>query len=228
MPSHILVTLLLKEAFAVWREEPWRFLLFGVFITGLNLLCSLASIPGVMIFTALQGPLFAGLALATVSVEAGQRPGTAEFLGGSRMMGPLMLLSLLTGLISLAGYMLLVIPGLLISTIWFCVVPWMILRGETLSESLKGSQALVMPAFLAVFVLEVLLAAVDALVSLPLLQRVLSEEGSSLETLMPVLLANCLLVPFSGILATLVFLQQTGTQLRNRQTPGADSAGRNA
>lgn len=210
MAPHVYALLILKEAFRIWREEPGRFLLFGAFITGLNLLCSLASIPGVVIFSALQGPLGGGLVLATVAVREGRRPGTDEFLGGSAMMKPLLLLSLVTSLISLAGFALLVVPGLVVSALWICAIPWMMLRGGTTFEAMKASQQLVAPVFMSVFTLELFMAAADALVSLPLLQRMLQEEAMNTETMLPVLLAQCLLIPFGGILATLVYLKQTG------------------
>jgi hypothetical protein len=210
MAPHAYAPAMLREAFRIWREEPWRFLLFGAFVTGLNLLCGLANIPGILIATALQGPLTAGLVLATLAIREGRRPGTADFLGGQTMMRPLLWLALVTGLISLAGFVLLVIPGLVISTLWFCAVPVMLLQGGTLKEVLKTSQTLIAPVFLAVFSLELLLAATEALVSLPLAYRMMDQQAMNLETALPVMLAQCLLVPFSGILATLVYLERTG------------------
>lgn len=210
MPPHSYAPTMIKLAFRVWREEPWRFLLFGAFVTGLNLLCGQANVPGVFLALALEGPLVAGLVLATVAIREGRRPGTAEFLGGQARMGPLVFLALVTGLVSLAGMALLVIPGLVISTLWFCVVPVMVLQGGTLGQVLKDSQTLVRPVFWAVLSLQILLAAAEALVSLPLVYNLLDEQATTLETLLPVLLAQCLLVPFSGILITLVYQERTG------------------
>lgn len=92
---------------------------------------------------------FQGMVVGFVrDVEAGLPPGTEPSVGAlfravSPVAGPLLLVSLLAGIGIGIGFLLLIVPGLILLTIWAVVAPVVVLERTGVLESFGRSRALV-------------------------------------------------------------------------------------
>ncbi len=201
---------LLGAAFRVWQQEALRFVLFGAFMTFVVLISGQVPLLGIPLSAGLQGPLEAGPVYATLKILRGGRPDTTEFLGGSRLMAPLFLVSLLANMAGFVGLFLFVIPGLLISTWWLMAIAEMAVKPQaSLWNVMQESGAKMKPVFFTGFLLVFIFTILEAVVTLPALQSMLEDNTPGAQAIFPVFLAQTLLTPIGGIAVTLLFIERS-------------------
>jgi hypothetical protein len=216
--SNLLLLPLLKSGFDVWRIEAPRFLLYGVVIVSTSLLLGMVPLVGPLLNIAIEGPLLAGIFIATRRVLAYEVPEIEDFTGGFRLVIPLMTVALLKTLLSIAGLFLLVIPGIVVYTLFSLALPIVLFEGKEAKAALRESWKRVLPHFWIVLTVGVLLGLLSTVVTYPVLETILNEGMPSLDTLLPSLLGSCFLTPLGAIYVTLIYFG-----LREEQTGEVDT-----
>jgi hypothetical protein len=195
----------LQRSFDLWRLEAPRFLAFGLLATMLGLLLGQAPLIGLPLSLAVDGPLAAGLVRAARRVSAGERPGSEDFLLRPEEIAPFAVLGLVTQGLALLASLLLLLPGLLLAALFAVAIPLQLDEPKRVGLTLAGSIALVRPRLGAVFGLTLLLAGLELLLSWPLLAHLLGGGQPTAELLLPLVLGLCLLTPFQGIVAAVLY-----------------------
>jgi hypothetical protein len=202
----------LVQSYEIWSLESSWFLFYGFFMLVVALAAGQAPLVGLPLSLALDGPLVGGLVLATRRIQQGERPGIEDFMGGFRRALPLAALSLIVAAITLAGLLLLLLPGLLAAALLGVATPVMLLESRGLRDSLEASARLVRPRLWPVATLMLLLAAVQGLLALPALGVLLRGEEPGLAQALPLFLGLGLLGPFHGILCAVLYQRLSSVQ----------------
>lgn len=208
---------LMRQTFETWTLESGWFLFYGFFMLMVG--TALAQIPmvGVLLSLAVDGPLGAGLVLATRSVALNERTGPDDLFGGFRSLRLALAnasLSLLVTMLSLAGTILLVLPGMLVAALASVALPVMILEGGGVMACLRRSYRMVRPRLWPVVLLVLLFGVVELMLALPSLRTLLAEAAPDTMQTLPFMLGMGLLGPLQGIASTLLYLQ-----LREAESP---------
>ncbi|MDP2360315.1 MAG: hypothetical protein Q8O14_06130 [bacterium] len=209
-PRPALLLPLLRQTYEVWSLESNWFLFYGFFMLVAAYAAGQLPVLGLPLSLALEGPLAAGLILATRRVLLEERPGVEDFMGGFRGAQRLTLLALLSLLVStlvLAGVLLLIVPGILLASLWAVALPALMLEGGGLLDCLRTSVALTRPRLGLVAVLVVAQGLIQLLLALPMARVVLAQGQPTLAQILPFLLGLGLLGPIHGILNTLLYLR---------------------
>ncbi len=175
---------LLSRAWAMYRHEPWLFLLLtGVTVVPVSILSAIATTAatdsgdlaraGVILGIALIPAVLlipvsgAAVALATVRRLGGDRisAGAALERVGIRFWTLFAALVLVT-LGVIAGLIALVIPGIFLAILWLFAGPAVVIEGKGIRDALRRSQDLVRGAWWTVFLAYILIQVVTALAQL--------------------------------------------------------------
>jgi hypothetical protein len=211
-PSSFTSTGLFKAGLHVWSMESTRFLGFGLLMLLGSFTVTQIPVLGIVLGLALEGPLVAGVALATRRVLLGERPEPEDFAGGFSNMRVFLLLAS-AALISMAIVglgSLLILPGIFAAAVFWIVVPVLVFEGGNVRTALKRCLELSRPQLFQLIVIRLLFLAVEVLVMIPVLEAMLAGGQPTLSQLMPGLLAAWLLGPFQAILATLAYFKLRG------------------
>ena len=127
------------------------------------------------------------------------------------MVGPVLGRLLLAGLLAAAGiglgFLLLVVPGLVLLTLWSLLIPVIVLERRGVLESFGRSRRLVRGHAWRVFVIVVLLAILQAVVSGILRSLLDGVAGSYAGYALGDLLANALVGPLSAIAVAVIYFE---------------------
>ena len=134
---------------------------------------------------------FQALRMRPVSFGESLKVGLARFF-------PVVLLALLMGLLFMLGFMLLIVPGLILITMWFVSTPACVVERTGPWTSLKRSAALTKGHRWKIFGLMVLLIIVSLVVA-GLLQLVLPQFGSTILVMLGTLLWGALWTAYYSI-----------------------------
>ena len=209
-PRRPLVLPLLRQAYEIWSLEASWFLFYGFFMLAAAFALGQVPLVGLPLSLALDGPLSAGLVLATRRVTQGERPGPEDFMGGfhgARRMLLLAALSLLVSGLTVVGLVLLLVPGLIVAALLSVATPVLLLENRSLRGCLQRSTLLTRARLWPVAALALLQATLQALLSLPLVDSLLHGTEPTLPQVLPVFLGLGLLGPFHGILGTLLYFR---------------------
>lgn len=86
------------------------------------------------------GPLSAGLYVAAFKQLRGEKPELADLWAGFNFFGPTLAITLLGGLAVFCGYLLLIIPGLVLAIWWMFALPGAVATGSTGFEAMAASK----------------------------------------------------------------------------------------
>lgn len=119
-------------------------------------------------------------------------------------LGTIIIAGIVLGLVIAIGFLLVIIPGLVLMTIWIAVIPAIVLENRSLGESFGRSWQLVQGRFWNVFLVIVLtlliLIGIGIVVSL-----ILSPLTAWLASLIQQIVANTIVTPFIVAVWTLVY-----------------------
>jgi hypothetical protein len=125
-------------------------------------------------------------------------------------LGTLILAGLLGGLGIAVGLVLLIVPGLILMTIWALLAPTIVLEGKGVGESFGRSRELVRGHGWTVFAI-ILITAILSGIAAGILRGVFSFLPLFLEIVIGSTVAQAIVAPFAAIAITLVYLQVAGT-----------------
>jgi len=159
-----------EEAAVLMPAAAVVFVLSGILGTVL-----VAIAPGLVILalviSLLATTLFTGMVVELVAdVQDGRRDATAAGLlrAATPVLGKLILVGLVQGVLTVIGFVLLLIPGLILLTIWSVAAPVIVLERPRGLDALRRSRELVRgngwPVFGVILVLGVLVVVLSALV----------------------------------------------------------------
>ncbi|MBE1604815.1 hypothetical protein [Actinopolymorpha pittospori] len=153
----------LREAWAMYRAHARHLLTLAlaVYVVAAVVEAVLAALLGAVVggFLALVVSLIAAFVLQAALVKAVEdvRDGRAdlslgETVGAARpYLGQVAIASIVSGLVIGVGLLLLIIPGLVVLTLWCLIVPVIVLEGASVFDSFGRSRALVRGHGLQVF-----------------------------------------------------------------------------
>ena len=127
--------------------------------SGLALLATLIGLIATTLFTGMVVELVA-------DVQDGRRDATPGQLlrAATPVLGPLILVALVVGILTVIGFVLLIVPGLILLTVWSVAAPVVVLERPPGLRAMRRSRELVRgngwPVFGVIFVLVVLVAIV--------------------------------------------------------------------
>ena len=159
-----------EEAAVLMPAAAVVFVLSGILGTVL-----VALAPGLVILalviSLLATTLFTGMVVELVAdVQDGRRDATAAGLlrAATPVLGKLILVGIVQGVLTVIGFVLLVVPGLILLTIWSVAAPVIVLERPRGMDALRRSRELVRgngwPVFGVILVLGVLVVVLSALV----------------------------------------------------------------
>ncbi len=211
-PSSFTAMGLFKAGLHVWSLESTRFLGFGLLMLLGSFTVTQIPVLGFVLGLALEGPLVAGVALASRRVLLGERPETEDFAGGFSSVHAFLLLAsaaLITMAIAGLGA-LLILPGIFAAAVFWIVIPVLVFEGGNVRTALKRCLELSRPHLFQLILIRLIFLAVEVLVMIPVLEAMLAGGQPTLNQLLPGLLAAWLLGPLRGILATLALFKLRG------------------
>lgn len=131
-------------------------------------------------------------------------------------LGALILAGILAGLAIAIGFVLLVVPGLVLLTWWCLIVPVIVIERKRVGESFSRSRELVRGHGWTVFGVVVITAILSGIAS-GIIQSIFSFLGTFLRYWIGGTIANAIVGPFLAIALTLMFFRLAELQ----QTPGS-------
>jgi hypothetical protein len=127
------------------------------------------------------------------------------------VLGPLILLGILAGIGIGIGIVLLIVPGLILLTLWALLAPVIVIERRTGTAAFGRSVELVRGNGFRVFGVIVVLIIIQALVA-QILQTVGEERRRDVGAGIGQLIGNVILAPLAAIAATVMYLQLTGSR----------------
>jgi hypothetical protein len=149
---------------------------------------------------------------ALVEAVADIRDGRADMTIGETLsrgasrLGPVAVAGILAGIAIGIGFLLLIVPGLFLLTIWAVIVPAIVLEGRGAFESFSRSQNLVKgygwPVF-GVIILEILILFLVSIV----LSLILAAVPQGAQSFISQIVSGSLTGPFSALITTLLYFR---------------------
>jgi hypothetical protein len=124
-------------------------------------------------------------------------------------LGTLILTGILAGLGIALGFVLLIVPGLILLTWWCLIVPVIVLEGKGVGESFGRSRELVRGHGWTVFGI-VILAVIGSAIASGIIQSVFSFLGPFLRYWIGGSIANAIVDPFLAVALTLTYFHLRG------------------
>ena len=124
-------------------------------------------------------------------------------------LGTLILAGILAGLGIAVGFLLLIVPGLILLTLWCLIVPVIVLEGKQVGESFSRSRELVRGHAWTVFGVVVVTAILSAIAS-GIIQAIFSFLGAFLRYWIGGAIASAIVGPFFAIALTLMYFTLRG------------------
>jgi len=150
------------------------------------------------------------------------------FRSAFKVIGPVVLTGLVVGIGVAVGFVLLIVPGLILLTIWAVAIPTVVLERRSVFEALGRSRELVRGHGWQVFGVLVILLLIQLVATL-ILVGVLAGIGDFVGAFVGALIATVLLAPLGAIAATVLYLElrriKEGTAPPAGADPGAPGAG---
>src|SRR5688572_30495752 len=144
------------------------------------------------------------------------------FRSAFQVLGPVILAGIIVGIGVVIGFILLVVPGLILLTIWAVTIPSVVLERKSPIEALGRSRELVKghgwQVFGVLVVLFILQLAVTAI-----LVGVLAGIGDFAGAVIGSLIATVLIAPLAAIAATVIYLQLRQMKEGTAPPAGADA-----
>jgi hypothetical protein len=123
------------------------------------------------------------------------------------VLAPVMVASILAGVGIALGFLLLVVPGLILLTLWAVVVPVIVIERPGVLEAFGRSTRLVRPSAIHVFAVLAVLVLVQLVISFVLVLVLVAALGIVTGSAVGSLVVNALLAPAVGIAVTVVYLE---------------------
>ena len=136
---------ILQRAFEMFRKAPAGFIIAGIVF--------LLAYSNPVTSLLLGGPLIAGFYIACALLKKGKDVDTGDFFRGFGKFLPLFLVHLLTSLIIALGFILLVIPGIYFTTVYFFAHAFVWFYDVPVSEALRHSHRTVTGNFWQIFLI---------------------------------------------------------------------------
>lgn len=234
MERKIEVGNVLDEVFAIYRANagtliPVAFWLFLVVAIADGLLSnSIALLPIVLAVSTIAGTIYQGIVVSLVrDVQDGRRDFSIGELFGQAapVIAPLIVAGLLAGIGIAVGFVLVVVPGLFLMTIWAVIAPVIVIERAGIVESFGRSHDLVRgngwPVFGAIVV-----ALVITLVAGLILGAIAAgiADGPILRIVLGALAAT-LTAPISALVAAVLYYRLIAIERAGAAAPPPASAG---
>jgi hypothetical protein len=139
------------------------------------------------------------------------------FAAATPVLGTLILAGILGGIGIGIGFVLFIIPGLLLATWWAVLAPVIVIERRGAFEAFGRSRELVRGNGWQVFGVIVVVLLIEIVVSL-LLGAVFSGADSRIGAALTTLLTGALIAPISAIAASIVYLDLSGTPVAGAAT----------
>ena len=116
----------LSEGMEIFKQNIGGFVLYALVMMGINMVLGLIPIIGSIGSVVISAPLTVGFYIVARKIRYGGEYEFGDFFGGFQKFMPLFLTSLIGGLLTLAGFIFLVIPGiyLAIAFSWGSLMVW--------------------------------------------------------------------------------------------------------
>jgi uncharacterized membrane protein len=163
-----------KETWELFSRQWQTWMLLGL----LYFLC-LATCIGIFFI----GPLTAGLYVAAFKQLRGQNPDVKDLFAGGPWFGSTTLVLILVGICCFFGFMLCIIPGLVLGIWWYFSLPLCISHNMSATDAMAASKAKVQEGFWDIVVFVLIIVAIQVVTGmLPYLGQILL--GIPLQTIM--------------------------------------------
>jgi hypothetical protein len=211
----------IQESFDLYKKHfAHLFLIAFLIYVVISVLGAIAAaIGGVAVLVVLPLSII-GLFLvqaALVEAVADIRDGRADMTIGETLsrgasrIGPVAVAGILAGIAIGIGFILLIVPGLYLLTIWSLIVPAIVLEGRGVFESFSRSSSLVKgygwPVF-GVIIVEILILFVVSIV----LSLILAAVPQGAQSFISQIVSGSLTGPFSALITTLLYFRLKETK----------------
>jgi hypothetical protein len=224
----------LSEAWAMYKAHAKHLLMiaFVIYIVAaivaaiLGLLGAFGELLGIIV------SLFAAFILQAALVKAVQdeREGRGDMSVGDTVnaampyIGPVAVASILAGIAITIGFILLVVPGLYLITIWSVIIPVIVIERSGAMAAFGRSQQLVRGRGWNVFGTLVLVFIIQLIVDI-VLSAIFSALPYAFRDGLSTVISGTLVAPFLAIVVTLIYYRLTGSEAGSGSGGGAGYAG---
>jgi hypothetical protein len=207
----------IQDAFQLYRRNFAHLFLiaFFIYVVIAVLGAILTAIGGVLPLLLASALSIIGLFLvqaALVEAVADIRDGRVDMTIGETWsrglsrMGPVAAAGIIAGIAITIGFLILIVPGLFLMTIWAVIVPAIVLEGRGVFESFSRSQQLVKGYGWPVFGIIILVILILFLVSI-VLSLILLALPQGAQSFVSQIVSGSLTGPFSAAVTTLLFFR---------------------
>lgn len=212
----------IREAVALYKKHFFHlfvvaFVIYAVIAILSALLTSLGGILALFVASALSVIGLFLVQAALVEAVSDIRDGRADLSVGETLsrgasrIGPVAVASILAGIGIAIGFILVIIPGLVLLTWWSLIVPVIVLEGVGAFNSFSRSRNLVRGYGFKVFGVIVLEVLVLLLVGI-ILGLILAALPNSVQSFVSSILSGSITGPFSALITTLLYFRLKETK----------------
>jgi len=224
---------ILNEAWQMYRAHARHLIVIAlvIYIAAAILVAvlTLAGFLGELLGTVIE--LMAGFLVQAALVKAVQdvRDGRADLSPGDTVSAALPTIwpvagaSILAAIAIAIGFVLIIVPGLILITIWALIVPVIVIERSGALASFGRSQSIVRGHGWHVFGTLVLLWIVEILANL-LLGLILSFLPTALSSSLSAVISGALIAPFIALVVTMIYYRLTGQDPESPAMPGGYAA----
>ena len=232
MTERLDIGAILSRVFQYYREQAGVLLPAAliVFIPIALIAGGIRSAGGILAALAAQAIQMVGNAFyqattveAVRDIQDGKRDMTIGdlFRSAFQVFGPVVLAAIIVGVGVAVGFILLIVPGLILLTIWAVTIPSVVLERKSPMEAIGRSRELVKGHGWQVFAVLVLLIIIQ-LVATAILVGILAGIGDFAGAVIGSLIATVLLAPLGAIAATVLYLELRRIKEGTAPPAGAD------
>lgn len=234
MTERLDIGAILRRVFQYYREQAGVLLPAALIVfVPVALLAGAAAagggvvaILGVIVVAAIGNGLYQATTVEAVrDIQDGRRDLDLGdlFRSAFQVLGPVIVAAIIVGLGIGLGLVLLIVPGLILMTIWATTIPTVVIERRSPLEAMGRSRELVRGHGWQVFGVVIILAILQE-VARRILIAIFSEMDDFVGSAIGLLIANVLFAPLGAIAATVLYLQLRRIKEGTAPPAGADPA----
>lgn len=158
----------LKEGWEIFKSRAGEFIVFTVIIFAITIVLSKLDVIGSLALTLITPPLYAGFIIVVFMLLRQQEVQFKDFFKGFNYFLPLVLASIVSGILVTLGFILLIIPGVYLIVSYLFVSMLIVEHHMEFWQAMETSRQIVTKNWFSVFVFVLMLTAINLVGALAL------------------------------------------------------------